>query len=78
MAGVFLIYQALEHLVDLNELHRPALGVDRRTRHTSQRALALLRQIGMCVDPAVPDHGRLIPDFFLSQSSSIFNRPISP
>ena len=78
MQGVFLIDQALEHFVDLDERQGAALGVNRRTRHTSQHALAPLCQFGVCADPAVSDHGRLIPDFFLSQSSSIFNRPISP
>ena len=78
MARVFLIDQALEHFVDLDEHHWLALGVDRRARHAGQHALALLRQVGMNANPAVPDHGRLIPDFFLSQSSSILSRPISP
>jgi hypothetical protein len=32
--------------------------------HTSQHALALLRDIGMGADPATANHGRLIPDFF--------------
>ena len=78
MPRVFLIDQALESFVNLDEHHGLALGVDRRARYAGQHALAFLRQFGMNANPAVPDHGRLIPDFFLSQSSSIFNRPISP
>ena len=78
MARVFLVDQALEQLVGLDKQHGFALDVDRRARNPSEHALALLRDIGMGVDPSMTDHGRLIPDFFLSQSSSIFKRPISP
>jgi hypothetical protein len=62
----------------LDKQHSFALDVDGRARHASEYALALLRDIGMGAYPSMADHGRLIPDFFLSQSSSIFKRPISP
>ena len=78
MTRVFLINQALEQLVGLDKHYGFALDVDRRARDASEHALALLRDIGMGTDPSMTDHGRLIPDFFLSQSSSIFKRPISP
>jgi hypothetical protein len=78
MQGVFLVDQAFKHFVNLDERLRLALNVDRRARDANQHTLALLRDIGMDADPAMPNHGRLIPDFFLSQSNTIFNRPISP
>ena len=78
MARVFLVDQTLEQLVCLDKQHGFALDVDRRARNASEHALALLRDIGMGAYPSMADHGRLIPDFFLSQSSSIFKRPISP
>ena len=64
MARVFLIDQALGHFAKLDRHDRSAFGLDRRTRHAGQNALAFLRQIGMNADPTVPDHGRLIPYFF--------------
>ena len=45
--------------------------------YTSQRALCGQRQWVLGVYPLPPVLYRLIPDFFLSQSSSIFSRPIS-
>ena len=42
-----------------------------RFAYTEKDTMLYALGIGMGADPAVPDHGRLIPDFFLSQSSSI-------
>ena len=78
MAGVFLIDQAFEDFVPLSGRLGLALGVDGSAYDTGQRALALLSHSRVNTDPAASGHGRLIPDFFLSQSSSILSRPISP
>jgi hypothetical protein len=64
MARVFLIDQALEQLVCLDKQHGFALGLDRRARHASERALALLRFFGMGAYTSKAVHGWLIPDFF--------------
>ncbi len=50
-----------------------ALDADRHARHASEFALALMHYIGMGAYTGKADHG-----LFLSQSSSIFKRPISP
>jgi len=55
-----------------------ALGVDGGAYNTGKHALALLADLGVNSDSATTRHGRLIPDFFLSQSSSILSRSISP
>lgn len=61
---VFLIDQALESFVSLDEHQRLALGIDRRARHAGQRALAFLGQRGLSANPAAADLGRLIPASF--------------
>ena len=40
--------------------------------------VVLATKFGFTRDPNTPRFYRLSPDFFLSQSRSIFNRPISP
>jgi hypothetical protein len=51
--------------------------IEGRTGDTCQFALFGQRQWVLGVYPVPPVLYRLIPDFFLSQSSSIFSRPIS-
>ncbi len=53
-------------------------SVQRGACNASQNALAAYGNIARLVNPVLAHHGRLIPDFFLSQSSSILRRPISP
>lgn len=49
-----------------------------RRRHFRQLTLSAHREFFGAVDPAHPGFGAHTPNFFLSQSTSIFNRPISP
>src|SRR4030065_2351912 len=51
--------------------------INRGTRHPYQFALPGQRQWFDVLDPLLAIFSWLIPDFFLSQSSSIFSRPIS-
>src|ERR1035437_4867954 len=60
----------------INPLGFP-LRIDRGAGYAGQNALPDNGHRIPVVDPLLPDHGRLISDFFLSQSSSIFNLPIS-
>jgi len=82
-AGVLLVDQRPQLQVVLVLALLPGCSINpavhRRARHTGQ--LALTRQRQLCVLGFDPVQARLLthgPSFFLSQSTSIFSRPISP
>ncbi|WP_298159790.1 hypothetical protein, partial [Ferrovum sp.] len=52
--------------------------VNRGACYPNQLALVTNGDPDHRLNPITPCHGRDIPDFFLSQSNSIFKRPISP
>jgi len=72
--GVDLIQKVQFQLVRLGYRVR---RIDRGSVDTRQYTLPGQRQGIFTIYPAPPVLYRLIPDFFLSQSSSIFSRPIS-
>src|SRR5450830_620323 len=82
-AGIFLVNQRAQRQVVLVLVRLPGRRLDpavhRCARHASELTLARQRQLGVPrFDPA---QARLLvqgPSFFLSQSTSIFSRPISP
>lgn len=74
---VDLVEELTEQQVSAALRWRLPVSVRRRSRDTCQSTLAYDRNRIAGVDPALSDHGRLTPDFFFSQSSSIFRRPIS-
>jgi site-specific DNA recombinase len=75
--GVLLVNQpTVDEIAGID--HRwAALRIDRGAAYPRQSTL--LNHVNRIarVDPPVTYHGRLIPDFFFSQSSSIFNCPIA-
>ena len=75
--GVLFVDQATDQQIAFIDRLGLLLRIDRGARDAGQNALPNDGYRICSVDPPVPDHGRLIPDFFLSQSSSIFNLPIS-
>ena len=77
MPGELLVDQAAQQQVAFIDNAGLLLRIDRRTRHPGQNALPNYSYRTAFGNPPLPDHGRLIPDFFLSQSSSIFSFPIS-
>ena len=74
---IFLVDQIAEQQVDFSYRLGLAARIDRRARHARQRALLNHAHRVAAVDPRLANHGRLIPDFFFSQSSSTFSLPIS-
>src|SRR5574337_1213233 len=77
-ARVFLVDQAHQQQVFLRRPVRRVAPVEARPRHLRQLALPRDRELTAGVDPAHSERRTHSPDFFLSQSSSIFKRPISP
>lgn len=74
---VFLVDQAPEQQFAVIDRPGLLLRLDRGAGYPGQNALPDHGHILPFVDPRVPHHGRLIPDFFVSQSSSTFSLPIS-
>ena len=62
--GIFLVNQSAEQQIVFVVSPGFALCIDRGTRYADQRALPGNSHPIPAVDPPVPDHGRLIPDFF--------------
>jgi hypothetical protein len=77
VAGVFLVDEATQYQIITREGLRSLPRVHAGAGHPGQHALAAHGQRLVFVDPTVARHGRLMPDFFLRQSSSILRRPIS-
>ena len=77
MPCVFFVDQATEQQIAF--IDRPGLlpRIDRGARYSCQHALPDHWHRIPFVDPRLPHHDRLIPDFFFSQSSSTFSLPIS-
>ena len=78
LTKAMLVDQPLKKMIVFGENLWLAPCVHRGTRHASKDALPPHANHIACLDPGSTHHGRLIPDFFLSQSSSILRRPISP
>src|SRR5471030_788473 len=74
---VFLVNQATEQQITFVERTAHLRRIDCGARYSRQNALPDHGHRIRLVDPRLPHHGRLIPDFFLSQSSSTFSLPIS-
>ena len=77
MPCVFCVDLTQQDQFLLVRFDNPVLSINRGARDTRQFALSGQRQQAFDVYPVSSVSYRLIPAFFLSQSNSIFNRPIS-
>ena len=77
MPGVFGVDLTQQGQFQLVRIGGQARRIEGGTGDTCQIALSGQRQWVLGVYPVPPVLYRLIPDFFLSQSSSILSRPIS-
>ena len=74
---VLPVDQATEHQINFVDWHGPLPRIDRGARYACQNALLRHAYPIFSCDPRLACHHGLIPDFFLSQSSSTFNLPIA-